>query len=100
MRITMLSVLAVSTVMLAACSGSPRMTSPAGSMPVTTSTTSSVTGYGVVQAIDVVPREQVYRMAVRMDNGSMQTLVQEVPPGVQVGDRVRLDNGVIIEHFR
>lgn len=44
--------------------------------------------------------DQVYRVAVRMDNGSVQTLMQEVPPGVQVGDRVRLDNGVIVERFR
>ncbi|HEY0847303.1 MAG TPA: glycine zipper 2TM domain-containing protein [Noviherbaspirillum sp.] len=44
--------------------------------------------------------DQVYRVAVRMDNGSVQTLVQEVAPAVQVGDRVRLDNGVIVERFR
>lgn len=152
-------------VALAACGSAPRDTSTAGgsSIPVTTSstssipvttTTSSATGYGVVQAIDVVPREQTglgigtvagavvggvlgnqvgsgsgrtaatvagaaggamvghqmekntraadqaYRVAVRMDNGSIQTLVQEAPPGVQVGERVRLDNGVIVERFR
>ncbi len=43
---------------------------------------------------------QVYRVAVRMDNGSVQTLTQEVAPGVQVGERVRLENGVIVERFR
>ena len=41
-----------------------------------------------------------YRVAVRMDNGSVQTLVQDVQPGVQVGERVRLENGVIVERFR
>lgn len=150
-------------IMLAACGSSPNQTSSSGAYPVstttstipTTTTTSSATGYGVVQAIDVIPREQaagiglgtvagavvggvlgnqvgsgtgrkaatvagavgggmvghqmeqnasntgqVYRVAVRMDNGSVQTLAQEVAPGVQVGDRVRLDNGVIVERFR
>jgi outer membrane lipoprotein SlyB len=147
---------------LAACGSSPT-TSSSGSIPVTTTTssipvttttaTSSATGYGVVQAIDLAPREQagiglgtvagavvggvlgnqvgggsgrtaatvagvaggavagnalekraragdVYRVAVRMDNGSVQTLVQEAQPGVQIGERVRLDNGVIVERFR
>ncbi len=143
-------------IMLAACGNSPRMTPTTGSVPVasTTGSTSSVNGYGVVQAIDVVSREQagiglgtvagavvggvlgnqvgggrgrtaatvagaaggalighemeknarasdqVYRVAVRMDNGITQTLVYEAQPGVQVGERVRLENGVIIERFR
>jgi len=162
-----LTAIGASVMMLVACGSSPNQTSSnAGSFPVattttgstiptTTTTTSSTTGYGVVQAIDVIPREQaagiglgtvagavvggvlgnqvgsgtgrkaatvagavggglvgrqmeqnasnsgqVYRVAVRMDNGSVQTLAQEVAPGVQVGDRVRLDNGVIVERFR
>lgn len=44
--------------------------------------------------------DDVYRVSVRMDNGAVQTLVQETSPGVQVGERVRLDNGVIVERFR
>lgn len=44
--------------------------------------------------------DQVYRVAVRMDNGAVQTLAYETPPGVQVGERVRIDNGVIVERFR
>jgi len=159
-----LTALCASIIALAACGSSPTQTSSStGSYPVTTTTstipttttTSSATGYGVVQAIDVIPREQaggiglgtvagavvggvlgnqvgsgsgrkaatvagavgggmvghqmeqntanagqVYRVAVRMDNGAVQTLAQEVAPGVQVGDRVRLDNGVIVERFR
>jgi outer membrane lipoprotein SlyB len=160
-----LTAIGASVIVLAACGSSPTQTSSTGSYPVstttgstiptTTTTTSSATGYGVVQAIDVIPREQaagiglgtvagavvggvlgnqvgsgtgrkaatvagavggglvgrqmeqnasnsgqVYRVAVRMDNGSVQTLAQEVAPGVQVGDRVRLDNGVIVERFR
>ena len=163
---TKLSIVCTFVVTLAACgsapTNSPTATYPAttttsGSTIPTTTTTSSATGYGVVQAIDVIPREQaasiglgtvagavvggvlgnqvgsgsgrkaatvagavgggvvghqmeknanaantgqVYRVAVRMDNGSVQTLAQEVAPGVQVGDRVRLDNGVIVERFR
>lgn len=151
--------------LLAACGSSPNRTygygDTASSIPVTTSSssipvtssTAAASGYGVVQAIDVVPREQagiglgtvagavvggvlgnqvgggtgrtaatvagvaggalagraiernnrageVYRVAVRMDNGAVQTLMQEVPPGVQIGERVRLENGVIVERFR
>jgi len=153
--------------MLAACGSTPPtasnssypITTTSSSIPVT-STTSSTTGYGVVQAIDVVPGQAAsggvnpgvgtvagavvggvlgnqvgsgsgrtaatvagaaggalagraltrnssgggtgdsYRVAVRMDNGSVQTLVQDVQPGVQVGERVRLENGVIVERFR
>lgn len=44
--------------------------------------------------------DQVYRVAVRMDNGAVQTLMQDVQPGVQIGERVRLENGVIVERFR
>ncbi len=158
-----LSVIGAFVATLAACGSTPSTPPSSASYPATTTgstipttTTSSATGYGIVQAIDVIPREQasriglgtvagavvggalgnqvgsgsgrtaatvagavgggmvghqmennsnaasgqMYRVAVRMDNGSVQTLAQEVPPGVQVGDRVRLDNGVIIERFR
>lgn len=150
--------------MLAACGSTPTTTTNNSTIPVTTTssipvtTSSSATGYGVVQAIDVVPGQQAsggvgvgtvagavvggvlgnqvgsgsgrtaatvagvaggalagramennsraastaqsYRVAVRMDNGSIQTLSQDVQPGVQVGERVRLENGVIVERFR
>lgn len=158
-----LAIAGASVALLAACGSSPDRTygDTSSSIPVTTTTssipvtttTSAATGYGVVQAIDVVPREQagiglgtvagavvggvlgnqvgggsgrtaatvagvaggalagramernarageVYRVAVRMDNGAVQTLAQEVPPGVQIGERVRLENGVIVERFR
>lgn len=144
--------LAMSVLALAAC-GTTNQGSTS-SMPSTTSgTASSATGYGVVQAIDIVPREraaiglgtvagavvggalgsqvgsgsgrtaatvagaaggamaggamernaragEVYRVAIQMDNGAVQTMVQETPPGLQVGERVRLSNGVIVERFR
>jgi outer membrane lipoprotein SlyB len=41
-----------------------------------------------------------YQVAVRMDNGAIQTLAMNAPPNVQVGDRVRISNGVIVERFR
>jgi outer membrane lipoprotein SlyB len=158
-----LPLVGVSLLVLAACgdmsrtasttSSSVPVTTTSSSIPVTSST-SSASGLGVVQAIDVVPREQagvgvgtvagavvggvlgsqvgsgrgrtaatvagvaggalaghameknaagsaqMYRVAVRMNNGSVQTLMQEVPPGVQIGERVRLENGVIVERFR
>lgn len=146
-----LPVLAASIVALSAC-GTMNQTANE-QIPVTSASTSTATGYGVVQAIDVVPREQagvglgtvagavvggmlgnqvgqgrgrtaatvagaaggalaggamqrnarageVYRVAVRMDNGAVQTLVQETPPGLQVGERIRLSDGVIVERFR
>lgn len=45
-------------------------------------------------------QDAVYRFTVRMDNGSTQTLAMESTGGVQVGDRVRLQNGAIVERFR
>ena len=139
---------------LAAC-GSTRTASTADTIPVTTttsSTTSSASGYGVVQSIDLVPRQQAgvglgtvagavvggvlgnqvgsgngrtaatvagaaggalagrelekggqaagdqaYRVTVRMDNGALQTLMQDSSGGLQVGERVRVSNGTIVE---
>lgn len=37
--------------------------------------------------------EDVYRITVRMDNGSYQALTQNTNTGFRVGDRVRIDNG-------
>ncbi len=38
---------------------------------------------------------QVYRLSLRMDDGSIQTLVQESQPSLRIGDRIRINNGVI-----
>lgn len=35
-----------------------------------------------------------YRVTVRMDSGSYQTLTQNTNTGLRVGDRVRIDNGI------
>lgn len=149
-----IAAIGMSALMFFGCGTSPYSTSSTagGSVPVTSA--GSATGYGVVQAIDVVQREQagigvgavaggvaggvlgsqvgsgtgrraatvagiaggallghqmeknmragdqVYRVAVLMDNGSVQTLMQGAPPAVQVGERVRLENGVVVERFR
>lgn len=137
---------------LAAC-GSTGPSPNYGSTTPVTSTASTASGYGVVQAIDIVPRESsgiglgtvagavvggalgsqvgggsgrtaaavagtiggglagraienrntagnVYRISILMDNGAVQSMVQETPPGLQVGERVRLSNGVVVERFR
>lgn len=128
-------------------SGTPVSTSPAPSGP------NMVSGRGVVQAIDMVPREEagigvgalagaavggilgnqvgkgrgktaatvagaaggalvghelqknaqqrnpVYRVSVRMDNGTMQTVIVETQPNVRVGDRIQIANGVIVQAY-
>jgi outer membrane lipoprotein SlyB len=152
-----LGVPAVLVLALAAC-GTPSqtMSSYPSSPATTTAATSSATGYGVVQSINLVQQQaqqrspislgsvagavvggvlgnqvgsgrgrtaatiagaaggglvghqmegnmaasgqgQAYQVTVRMDNGAVQTLTQETQPGVQIGDRVRLADGVIVE---
>jgi outer membrane lipoprotein SlyB len=34
-----------------------------------------------------------YRLQVRLENGSYQTVMQDSIEGLRVGDRVRIDNG-------
>jgi outer membrane lipoprotein SlyB len=75
--------------------------------------------YGMVQAIDPMQRQDlglgavgaaavggtsgtsgapgapVYRVTVRMDDGSSQTIVVDAMPAYKVGDRVRYNNGAI-----
>ena len=154
------AIAATSVAALTAC-GTPQSTSNVGSAPVYGSagtTTSSASGFGVVQSIDMVQAQrtgvgnmglgtiagavvggalgnqvgsgsgrtaatvagavgggvvgnrmeqnsraadpQQYRVSVRMDNGAIQTLVMNNAPGVQIGERVRVDNGVIVERYR
>ncbi len=81
---------------------------------------SQMTGatYGVVQAIDQMqrqelvvvsptgaaaaggaaagsPTDKVYRVTVRLDDGSTQMVVLESQPGYKIGDRVRYSNGSV-----
>ena len=39
------------------------------------------------------PAADAYRIGVRMEDGSYQTLTQSTSSGLRVGDRVRLENG-------
>ncbi|SNS35495.1 Glycine zipper 2TM domain-containing protein [Noviherbaspirillum humi] len=134
--------------------GSPMGSSSmgSGSMPMSTS---SASGTGVVQSVEVVPRDnpgiglgtvagavvggllgnqvgsgngrtaatvagaaggayagnqmqrnsraaggETYRVTVRMDNGAVQTLAQDNAGMLQVGERVRVANGQVVERFR
>ncbi|TCS34683.1 glycine zipper 2TM protein [Paucimonas lemoignei] len=148
----------VMLVFLVACSTNsstyPRTSTYPGTTnyPAASQSATLASGYGVVQAIDMVPREnagsgigigtvagavvggvlgnqvgsgtgrtaatvagvaggalaghaienrtqgqaaQVYRVTLRMDDGTIQTLVQESTPSLRIGDRVRISNGVI-----
>lgn len=79
------------------------------------STTAQVT-YGTVQSVDSMqrqdvgvgtlgaaaaggsmgaPTDRVYRVAVRMDDGTTQTIVVDTKPGYKSGDRVRYSNGTL-----
>lgn len=44
-----------------------------------------------------VKKRIAYRVSVRLDDGSMRTLSQPVPPPFAVGDRVRVVNGTTLE---
>ena len=36
-----------------------------------------------------------FKVTIRMENGSYQSLTQATDPGLRVGDRVRIDNGEV-----
>lgn len=41
------------------------------------------------------PGSDAYKITVRMENGSYQSFMQSANPDLRVGDRVRIDNGVV-----
>lgn len=88
-------------------------TAATGTMAGST-TTIAQTAYGVVQAIEQVtrqdvglgavgaaaaggsmgsPMDKVYRVKVKLDDGSEQIVVVDTMPTYQVGDRIRYSNG-------
>ncbi|MBI1890082.1 MAG: glycine zipper 2TM domain-containing protein [Burkholderiales bacterium] len=143
---------AIAALSLAAC-GTTNSPYPPGiypgtaSAPVTNVPNTVIAGYGVVQGIDLVPREsagigagtiagavvggvlgnqvgsgtgrtaatiagaaggamaghqiekgaqsQAYRITMRMDDGTVQSIVQESQPTLRIGDRIRIVNGVV-----
>lgn len=85
-------------------------------MPAADTASPAQATYGMVQAIDPLQRQDlglgavgaaavggtagapgtaVYRVTVRMDDGSSQTIVVDAMPPYKVGDRVRYSNGGI-----
>jgi hypothetical protein len=80
---------------------------------------SAQAAYGVVQAIDQMqrqdvgvgavgaaaaggstgmPTDKVYRVTVRMDDGSSQMVVVESMPSYKIGDRVRYSDGAVMAY--
>ena len=52
-------------------------------------------GAYVGHEIQQAQQEDAYKITVRLEDGSYQTLFQSTNSGFRVGDRVRLDNGVL-----
>jgi len=60
---------------------------PSGAIP---------SGNGVITAIDRVPGEgNLFRFAIRMNNGAVQTLRHRGVAGFRVGDHVRIRGGMM-----
>ncbi|MES2348158.1 MAG: hypothetical protein V4641_11375 [Pseudomonadota bacterium] len=87
-----------------------------GAQSGTSTSSSAQTSYGVVQAIDQMqrqdvgvgavgaaaaggsaglPTDKVYRVTVRMDDGTSQMVVVDSMPSYKIGDRVRYNNGML-----
>ncbi|WP_330922436.1 hypothetical protein [Duganella sp.] len=88
-----------------------------GSTSGTADSSTAQTSYGTVQAIDQMqrqdvgvgamgaaatggamtgsPTDRVYRVTVRMDDGSSQLIVVDSMPPYKIGDRVRYNNGTL-----
>ncbi len=83
------------------------------------SSSSSQSAYGTVQSVDALqrqdvgmgalgasavggsmgaPTDRVYRVAVRMDDGTMQMVVVDNKPSYKTGDRVRYNNGTLEQY--
>lgn len=97
-------------------SGSTSSSGTSGSGVTAGSSQSAQTSYGVVQAIDQMqrqdvgvgavgaaaaggsvgmPTDKVYRVTVRLDDGSNQMVVVDSMPSYKIGDRVRYSNGTV-----
>ncbi|HJU99447.1 MAG TPA: hypothetical protein VJ752_02745 [Burkholderiaceae bacterium] len=90
--------------------------STAGTSSSDSGTSMAQTSYGVVQAIDQVlrqdvgvgavgaaaaggtmgaPTDKVYRVKLKLDDGTEQTVVVDSMPTYKVGDRIRYNNGTV-----
>jgi outer membrane lipoprotein SlyB len=45
-----------------------------------------------------MPTDKVYRVTVRMDDGSSQMVVVESMPSYRIGDRVRYSDGTVVAY--
>jgi len=62
----------------------------------TLATVAGAAGGGYVgHELEKRQRTDGYKITVRLEDGSHQVLVQEKDPGLRVGDRIRLENGVL-----
>ncbi len=94
-----------------------------GSREQTQQIAANVSGTGAVQSIDLVPRSkgiglgtlagaaggayvghemekrrkagEIYKVTIKMDDGTTQSFAQENAPQLNPGDRVRITNGVL-----
>ena len=97
-------------------SSSSGMSSTGGTVAANTASPSQQTWYGVVQSIDQMQRQdvgvgvvgaaaaggsaglgtdKVYRVTVRMDDGSNQMVAVDSMPSYKIGDRVTYSNGML-----
>jgi outer membrane lipoprotein SlyB len=117
MALCLLAATACADKMTQDSSSASTMPGPSPQAATTTTTSPTSATYGVVQAIDQLqrqdvglsamgaagaaaaggnmgsPTDKVYRVTVRMDDGSNQMVVEESMPGYKIGDRVRYSNG-------
>jgi len=152
-RILIKSIATTALLSLLACesTGTGGFTGMSTSSPSQQMTSSTVSGYGVVQAIEMAPRDtagigvgtaagaivggilgnqigqgsgntaatiagvaggaylgheyekntrkssQIYRITLRMDDGSLLTIAQDNLPNFRIGNRVRVYNGAIVQ---
>lgn len=82
---------------------------PKANYPVASETIELASGFGIVEAIDKLSLQSsddslgvglphggpIYRIFLRMDNGTVQTLLQESAPVLRIGNRVRISNSII-----
>lgn len=97
-------------------SGMTGAVAPSSASASVSGNTAAQTSYGVVQAIDQMqrqdvgaglagaaaaggsvglPTDKVYRVTVRLDDGTTQMVVVDSLPGYKIGDRVRYNNGMV-----
>jgi hypothetical protein len=65
-------------------------------MPGSDTSGSSTSGSGAGGSTAAGGSDKVYRVTLHMDDGSTRVITQEVMPTFRAGDRVRLENGMVL----